>query len=93
MNASNGTILWSTAEPSNGIAFGPVSLANGVIFGTSILRQGPIYAINAYTGKILWSYQTGDAVYGGASISNGCVYIGNGYRVRAPGKSLFAFCV
>ncbi|KAK1563712.1 hypothetical protein Q3G72_031618 [Acer saccharum] len=30
--------------------------------------KGPIYAMNAKTGKVLWSYNTGGTVYGGMSV-------------------------
>ncbi|KAK0583860.1 hypothetical protein LWI29_004146 [Acer saccharum] len=81
MDARNGKILWSIADPSNALAFGPVTLANGVLFAGSTHGKGPIYAMNAKTGKVLWSYDTGGTVYGGMSVSNGCIYIGNGYTV------------
>ncbi|KAK6280129.1 hypothetical protein POUND7_020396 [Theobroma cacao] len=101
MDANSGQILWSTGDPSNGTASGPVTVANGVLFGGSTCRQGPIYAMNAYTGKSLWSYNTGATVYGGSSVRNGYVYVGHGYKVNfglfnpgfTNGTSLFAFCV
>ncbi|OMP06337.1 hypothetical protein COLO4_08185 [Corchorus olitorius] len=101
MNANNGEILWSTADPSNGTTNAPVTVANGVLFGGSTFRQGPIYAMNANTGEILWSYNTGATVFGGMSVSNGCIYVGHGYKVNfgvfnpnfTAGNSLFAFCV
>ncbi|KAJ7974434.1 polyvinylalcohol dehydrogenase-like [Quillaja saponaria] len=76
----------------------PVSVANGVLFAGSTYREGPIYAMNAKNGKILWSYDTGATVYGGISVSNGCVYLGNGYTfIGNPnftaGTSLYAFCI
>ncbi|KAK1571044.1 hypothetical protein Q3G72_011071 [Acer saccharum] len=70
MDARNGRILWSTADPSNALAFGPVTLANGVLFAGSTHGKGPIYAMNAITGKVLWSYDTGGTVYGGMSTKN-----------------------
>ncbi|KAG4925796.1 hypothetical protein JHK87_051336 [Glycine soja] len=100
MDASNGRILWSTANPSNRTANGPVSVANGVVFAGSADRMGSVYAIDAMNGKILWSYQTGASVYGGMSISKGCIFVGHGYGVALGpafgligGTSLFAFCV
>lgn len=80
MDASS-EILWSTVNPSNATSPGPVSVANGVLFAGSTNLQGSIYAINTRTGKILWSYETGAVVYDGISISNGCIYVGNGYNV------------
>ncbi|KAK1567485.1 hypothetical protein Q3G72_012734 [Acer saccharum] len=82
MDARNGRILWSTADPSNALAFGPVTLANGVLFAGSTHGKGQIYAMNAKTGKVLWSYDTGGTVYGEMSVRNGCIYIGNGYTVN-----------
>ncbi|KAL9297165.1 hypothetical protein ACSQ67_023061 [Phaseolus vulgaris] len=100
MDSNKGHILWSTANPSNSTANGPVSVANEVVFAGSTDRMGFIYAINAKSGKILWSYKTGGSVYGGMSISNGCIYVGHGYNVNlgfsvnlTGGTSLFAFCV
>ncbi|KAI3693155.1 hypothetical protein L6452_32986 [Arctium lappa] len=101
MDATSGNVLWSTANPSNATASGPVSLANGVVFAGSTNESGPIYAMSGATGEILWSYNTGATVYGGMSINNGCVYVGNGYKVSfgffdptyTPGTTLFAFCV
>ncbi|CAL5191223.1 unnamed protein product [Lathyrus oleraceus] len=100
MDPRNGEILWSTANPGNSTVSGPVSVANDVLFGGSTDLSGHIYAINARNGKILWSYATGGSVYGGMSISDGCVYSGHGYNVSlgvfsnyTGGTSLFAFCV
>ncbi|KAF5749011.1 hypothetical protein HS088_TW04G00972 [Tripterygium wilfordii] len=103
MDARNGNILWSTANPSNLTATspGPVTVANGVVFAGSTYREGPIYAMNAKTGKILWSQDTGSTMYGGVSVSNGCIYAGSGYKVHVgyvnpnftSGTSVFAYCI
>ncbi|KAL1173337.1 hypothetical protein V6Z11_A05G405800 [Gossypium hirsutum] len=101
MDAKSDEILWSTADPSNSRVSGPVTIANGVLFAGSTDKQGPIYAIDAKNGRILWSYETGATVYGGMSVSNGCIYVGNGYKVNigafiptySAGTSLFAFCL
>ncbi|PON35429.1 PQQ-dependent membrane bound dehydrogenase, glucose/quinate/shikimate-related, partial [Parasponia andersonii] len=75
MEAKTGKILWSTADPSNATALGPVTVANGVVFAGSTHLKGPIYAINARSGKVTWSYETRATVYGGISVSNGCIYV------------------
>ncbi|KAK9010737.1 hypothetical protein V6N11_043606 [Hibiscus sabdariffa] len=101
MDAKTGQILWSIGDPSNGTANGPVTVANGVLFGGSTYKEGPIYAMDAKSGKILWSYNTGATVFGGMSVSDGCIFIGHGYRVSfgvlspnyTAGNSLFAFCI
>lgn len=95
MDPGNGRILWSTAVPFNGRT-NPVTVANGVLFAGSTYRTGPVYAINATSGQILWSYETGGSVYGGFSVSNGCVYVGHGYRLVplfTAGNYVFAFCI
>ncbi|KAF9605776.1 hypothetical protein IFM89_018442 [Coptis chinensis] len=101
LDANNGNIVWSTANLSNDTSNGPVTLVNGVLFAGSVAPYCPIYAMDAQTGKILLSFDTGATVYGGVSASNGCIYFGNGYTVSfakfkptwTPGTSLFAFCV
>ncbi|PIA62582.1 hypothetical protein AQUCO_00200530v1 [Aquilegia coerulea] len=93
MDASTGNILWSTANPRNATASGPVTVANSVLFVGSDDPRGSMYALDAKTGTILWSYDTGAAVHGGVSVSDGCIYVGNGYRGLTPGTSLYAFCI
>ncbi|KAJ8775057.1 hypothetical protein K2173_020061 [Erythroxylum novogranatense] len=101
MDAQSGNILWSISDPSNATASGPVTIANGVLFAGSTYKTGPIYAMNAKNGEILWSYETGATVYGGMSVSDGCVYVGNGYKESfgfvnpnyTAGTYLFAFCI
>lgn len=100
LDARTGNVLWSTAVPNNGSS-NPMTVANGVLFAGSTASTGPVYAVNAKTGKVLWSYETGPIVYGGMSVSNGCIYVGHGYRVNigalvpffTGGTYLFAFCV
>ncbi|XP_015159162.1 polyvinylalcohol dehydrogenase-like [Solanum tuberosum] len=102
MDANTGQILWTTANPSNETSPGPVTIANGVLFAGSVAPNGPLYAMDASNGKILWTFNTGATIYGGASISYGCVFIGHGYSVGlaklfhptwTTGTSLFAFCI
>ena len=69
MDANNGKILWSTANPSNSTSLGPAMVANGVVFGRSVNATGLVYVMNARIGKKLWSYEIGAAVYGGMSVS------------------------
>ncbi|XP_016441993.1 uncharacterized protein LOC107767497 isoform X1 [Nicotiana tabacum] len=100
MDAKTGKILWTTAVPNKGKS-NPVTVANGVLLAGSQNPTGPIYAIDTKTGKILWSNETGATVFGGMSVSNGCFYVGNGYRSgigvfnpnNTGGTSLFAYCV
>lgn len=101
LDANTGRILWTTPDPANDTAHGPVTVANGVVFAGSVAPTGPFYAMDAETGRILWTANTGATVYGGASVSYGCVFIGSGYNVNLArfhptwtlGTSLFAYCV
>ncbi|XP_043705157.1 polyvinylalcohol dehydrogenase-like [Telopea speciosissima] len=93
MDASTGKVIWSIANPSNATSYGPVTVANGVLFAGSTNSKGTIYAMSTEKGEILWSYDTGVSVYSGISVSNGCIYVGNGYRLRGANTSLLAFCV
>ncbi|KVH96141.1 Pyrrolo-quinoline quinone beta-propeller repeat-containing protein [Cynara cardunculus var. scolymus] len=100
LDANNGQILWTTADPSNNAAEGPVSLTRGVLFAGSVAPNGPLYAMDARTGSVLWSYNTGATIYGGVSASYGCIYVGHGYTVGlgkfhpwTRGNSLFAFYI
>lgn len=102
LDANSGKILWSTANPSNDTSNAPVSVVNGVVFAGSVAPNGPIYAMDAANGNILWSHNTGATVYGGISASYGCIYLGNGYTVSTaavfhptwtPGVYLYAFCL
>ncbi|KAL3731711.1 hypothetical protein ACJRO7_028572 [Eucalyptus globulus] len=52
--------------------------------------------------RAMWSYNSGATVYGGISISYGCIYHGNGYKLGAVaqlhptwigGTDLYALCV
>ncbi|KAL8090456.1 hypothetical protein AgCh_039785 [Apium graveolens] len=100
LDADTGDILWSTANPSNDFAAGPVTLTRGVLFAGSVAPNGPFYAMDARNGTILWTYNTGGTIYGGASAGYTCVYVGNGYAlglVNFPtwtrGTAVHAFCI
>lgn len=74
MYAWDGKIQWSISNLINTtLISGPVSVANGVLFVASTTKDETIYAINTKNGEIIWSYGTSFAVYGGVSISDGCL--------------------
>ncbi|KAJ8775202.1 hypothetical protein K2173_020206 [Erythroxylum novogranatense] len=101
LDVQSGGILWSICDPSNVTTSGPVIISNGVLFAGSTYKTGPIYAMNAKNGEILWSYKIGATIYGGMLGSDGCVYVGNGYKESfefvnpnyTAGTHLFAFCI
>ena len=85
LGASAGKIKWQVVDPgtsttvpgSPALALGPLTVANGVVYAPSM--SGCVYALDARSGAILWSYDTGASVNGGAAVVNGTVYWGTGY--------------
>ena len=71
----------------------------------SILDQSPVsagsdagqmYALDASTGAILWSFASGGTVIDGPSIANGVIYWGSGYDRFGLGKAnnkVYAFAI
>jgi len=92
LDVATGKILWQTADPIPGaIDRGSVSVANGVMYAGS--NAGQMYALEASTGNILWSFQSGGTVLDGPSIVDGTLYWGSGYReIQGTGNNkVFAF--
>ena len=102
LDPATGAIDWQVANPTmtaplNGASVnGPVAVVNGVLFGGSMDADGTMYALDARSGKVLWSFQSGATVYGGPAIADGVVYWGCGYPASrlvfgTPGHTLYAF--
>lgn len=93
LSERTGEIIWQTADPTKGaIDPGALSVANGVVYAGSF--SGFMYAMDAQTGKILWSFDSGGSVLDGPAIADGVVYWGSGYSHSKPGKGnnrVFAF--
>ena len=69
---------------------GAVSVANGVMYGAD--ASGQFVALEASTGKQLWSYDSGGAAVDGPSIVNGQLFWGDGYGDIGPSNPmLYAF--
>jgi polyvinyl alcohol dehydrogenase (cytochrome) len=93
LSSQSGKILWQTADPTQG-AFDPgaASVANDVVYAGS--TSGFMYALDAKTGTVLWSFASGGSVMDGPAIVDGVVYWGSGYKKQAPGtgnNKLYAF--
>ncbi len=56
-------------------------------------RRGYMYALDAATGKILWSFPSGGSVIDGPAIADGYVYWGSGYRIGTNNNKLYAFTI
>jgi polyvinyl alcohol dehydrogenase (cytochrome) len=66
------------------------------MFVGSMDSNGTMYALDASSGAVLWSFQAGGTVYGGPAIAGGVVYWGAGYPSGRLGfgtsaKKLYAF--
>jgi outer membrane protein assembly factor BamB len=51
------------------------AVANGVVYVGS--GDHNVYALNASTGALLWSYTTGDGVYSSPTVAKGMLYVGS----------------
>jgi polyvinyl alcohol dehydrogenase (cytochrome) len=102
LDPASGTMLWQIADPAmsqalNGATVnGPVTVVNGVLFGGSMDAMGTMYAFDAATGAVLWSFPSGGTVYGGPAVAGGVVYWGSGYpssrlQFGTTSKKLYAF--
>jgi polyvinyl alcohol dehydrogenase (cytochrome) len=110
IDPDTGNVLWRTPDPNNAVDPAPVTVVNGVVYGASMATDAPfvpgqnlgtvpsMFAMDASTGKILWSFDAGSSVIAGASIANGTVYWGSGYtHLPLPGftgnNKFYAFTV
>jgi polyvinyl alcohol dehydrogenase (cytochrome) len=102
LDPATGAILWQVANPAsptvaNGANVnGPVTVVGGVVFVGSMDPAGTMYALDASSGNVLWSFQAGGTVYGGPAVVGGVVYWGAGYGSSrlgfgTPAKKLYAF--
>ena len=92
LDVRTGRLIWQTPDPTTGAADeGSVSVANGVVYAGS--ESGFMYAFDAASGKILWSFNSGGSVIDGPSIVDGVVYWGSGYNDSNafPNNKLYAF--
>ena len=91
LDAATGAVDWSTVPPGGITAstntFGAATVANGVVFVGST-APGPtdanMFALDAATGDILFSFASGGSVGSGAAVVDGTVYWGSGYFVFGP---------
>jgi polyvinyl alcohol dehydrogenase (cytochrome) len=84
------------------MALGAVSVAGGVVFGAT-MDPGPtsktMFALDASTGNILWSFAAGSPVVAGPAIVGDSVYWGSGptailAQIGLPSNNkLYAFTI
>ena len=101
LDVSNGDMQWQAPNPAmsaplNGTSVNaPPSAANGVLFSGSMDPAG-MYAFDAQSGTILWSFESGGTVYSGPAIAGNVVYWGCGFPPArlgfgTPCQKLYAF--
>jgi outer membrane protein assembly factor BamB len=91
-NAKTGAVLWSVSPggPLSILGDSP-AVANGIVYiGASVAGQhgsftGTLYALNAHTGKIVWSAPVTSGITSSPTVANGVVYVGT------DGGTLYAF--
>ncbi len=97
LDARTGKILWQTptfaADPhapgTLAKTEGSVSVANGVLYGED--TAGYFTGVDARTGRVLKTFQSGGAGIAGPAVVDGVLYWGSGYgRYGASNNKLYA---
>jgi polyvinyl alcohol dehydrogenase (cytochrome) len=100
LDPGSGKILWQVADPHPSptvLDLGPVSVSNGVVLAGSM--SGYMYAFNATTGALLWSFLGQGSSNAGPAIGmDGTLYWGNGYSnlgspIGTGSTTFYAFSV
>jgi len=89
LDPATGRIIWQIADPNGAVDLGPMTVSNGVVYAPSMAGAPTapnMFALNASTGTVLWSFAAGGSVNAGASVVNDTVYWGSGYsNLGIPG--------
>jgi polyvinyl alcohol dehydrogenase (cytochrome) len=112
LDPKTGQFLWQTATPGlcspqipsvaqGCMGLGPASVANGVVFAGSMdlnPAAPTMFAMDAKSGQILWSYVAKSSVIAGPAIVGNTVFWGSGYgrfgpTLGTPNNKLFAFSI
>jgi polyvinyl alcohol dehydrogenase (cytochrome) len=95
LDAATGKILWRTPDPQGAIDVGALTVGDGVVYAGSMAPRGEnMYALDAATGALRWSFASGGSVAGGPAVVGGAVYWGSGYRIggiNGSNNKLYAF--
>jgi polyvinyl alcohol dehydrogenase (cytochrome) len=80
LNPATGAFDWQVATPADAPAMGPPSETHGIVFVGDMSSSGPnIFALEAATGRQLWSFAAEGDVNSAPAIVEGVVYWGSGY--------------
>ncbi len=86
LNPQTGAFDWQVATPGGAAAYGPASVANGVVYVGDMASTGDnMFALDAATGKTLWSFAAAGSVNAAPAIVSGTLYWGSGYSSLLPG--------
>ena len=81
-------LKWSSPTQSS-INFSSPAVAGGVVYVGSV--NDKLYALDAVTGTLKWSYTTQGYINSSPAVANGVVYVGaddgNVYAFHLPGMS------
>ena len=90
-NATTGQQIWFFTSPYTprqytGYVYSSPIVASGVVYFGS--ADNYIFALDAYTGCLIWSYETGGTLLASPTIANGILYIGScdGYLYAFGGE-------
>jgi len=82
-NAKTGAVLWSVSpgDPLSILGDSPAVAKGKVYIGASVPGQrgsssGVLYALNADTGKTIWSASVASGITSSPAVANGVVYVG-----------------
>ena len=108
----NGDFVWGTNDPDWELinseddieaAWGssiasPLTVSNDLVIGGSTSYRGTMSVLNRLSGEVVFKYSTSGSIYGGASVSGNCIYIGSGYSPQfnpywRENTAVYAFCV
>ena len=94
LDPATGRILWQVPDPNGSADEAPASEANGVVYvGSSNWFGNKMFALDASSGQILWSYPSVGSLWAGPAIANGMVYWGSGYYQALGSKKFYAFSI
>ncbi|MDH5690131.1 MAG: PQQ-binding-like beta-propeller repeat protein [Candidatus Bathyarchaeota archaeon] len=90
LDAENGTVKWSRPLDGGYSVSSPAVADGKVYFG---LDNNYVYALDAFTGDLIWSYKTEGAVQSSPAISDGLLFVGssdgNLYAIGTPTIQVF----
>jgi polyvinyl alcohol dehydrogenase (cytochrome) len=94
LNPVTGAILWQTPDPQGTKNPGFLTAANGVLYaGSAAGSGGNMYALDAQTGGVLWSFASGGSVFSAPAVVHAMLFWGSGYTRNAACPAGFDSCV